>query len=405
MHKRTSIYTFVNINSIELGLINTETDELVQISLESLKDYPGGKPQHSWITPDAKTIYVSVDASPPNAAAVIVINVERVKWSQGQADLTIEKVLILEPPGTPSTYPPVQQVEPKFPIASWTIREFTQAHGPTFLPDSFYTYVTQWTDNRIRVIDRRSNDLLAFEPFVFGQKSLQTHGVNFNPSGTLALGTGYFYDNNEIDVYSVNKSTGRLYYEYSIELQGKYGYAAFTHYTLWLNNRYALTAAMQLGPTSFTLPSQEILGQSVWLLDVVSQDAQQIIGPAKKAEARGIFRSPSDLTVAGNKLYVAEEDSLGETFGRDGYVSVFDISNLYRPEFIKRFQPGEELPADFAVAHGISVTPDERNVYVASYASNYIIKIDTLQDQVVKVYNAKDGLDAPHGGFMTGQYR
>ena len=89
MHKQVNIYTFVNINSIELGLINTETDELVQIPLESLKGYPGGKPQHSWITPDARTIYVSVDASPPNAAAVVVIEVEQVKWSQGKADLTI----------------------------------------------------------------------------------------------------------------------------------------------------------------------------------------------------------------------------------------------------------------------------------------------------------------------------
>ena len=109
--------------------------------------------------------------------------------------------------------------------------------------------------------------------------------------------------------------------------------------------------------------------------------------------------------MAGFKLYVAEEDSIDEEFGQDGYVSVFDISNIHQPRFLKRLRPGMELPQDFAVAHGLNVTVDERFVFVASYASSYIIKIDTETDEVVKMFGPDDGIKTPHGGFIAGQNR
>ena len=234
--------------------------------------------------------------------------------------------------------------------------------------------------------------------------------MNFNPSGKLALGTGYYYDSNEIDVYSAKRGTkkggeGPLKYVQSIKLGNDKAYAAFTHFTYWLNNRFALTATMQLGPTSLTPPSAQIIGPSVWLLNVRKGRAKQIIGTAAAAADPGIFRSASDLVVAGHKLYVAEEDSIDGSFGGDGYVSVFDISNIRKPRFLKRLGPGNGLPPDFVVAHGLNVTVDERFVYVASYASNYILKIDTEKDEVVKIFGPNDGLNSPHGGFIAGAYR
>jgi len=57
-----------------------------------------------------------------------------------------------------------------------------------------------------------------------------------------------------------------------------------------------------------------------------------------------------------------------------------------------------DLPEDFAVAHGLTVTPDEKSVFVASYISSYIAKIDTATDTVTKVWG-------PHGGFVAGSNR
>ncbi len=74
--------------------------------------------------------------------------------------------------------------------------------------------------------------------------------------------------------------------------------------------------------------------------------------------------------------------------------------------FLKRFKPGDELPTDFSVTHSLIVTPDGRYIYADSYASNYIIKIDTQQDQVVKVFNKSDhGLMMSHAGFISGTIR
>jgi DNA-binding beta-propeller fold protein YncE len=107
----------------------------------------------------------------------------------------------------------------------------------------------------------------------------------------------------------------------------------------------------------------------------------------------------------GPKLYIAEEDSLDGSFGEDGYIAVFDISNPRQPRFLKRFKPGDELPADYCIAHAMTVTPDGQSLYVASYACSYIVKIDTTTDEVVKVYGPADGLNRPHGGFIAGSLR
>lgn len=181
--------------------------------------------------------------------------------------------------------------------------------------------------------------------------------------------------------------------------------AAYTHYVTWLDNRFALTATMQLGRTSSTPPGVSIVGPSVWLLDVWKCSAEKILGTAANVSDNGVFRSASDLVVAGGKLFLAEEDSLREPFGSDGYVSVFDLSDRKNPELIKRLAPGADLPADFQVAHGLSQTMDSRFVYAMSYHSGYICKIDVDTLSVVKTYGPSDGLEKPHGGFVAGSER
>ncbi len=93
------------------------------------------------------------------------------------------------------------------------------------------------------------------------------------------------------------------------------------------------------------------------------------------------------------------------TFGQEGYISIFDISDINYPVFIKRMRPGYELPSDFVNAHTSLSTPDQTAVIVSSFVSNHIVKIDPATDEVVKVWNMQNGLDMPHGEFISGRYQ
>lgn len=143
----------------------------------------------------------------------------------------------------------------------------------------------------------------------------------------------------------------------------------------------------------------------MWLIDAWEGTATKIISHTNNVNGHGVFRSASDLAVIGDKLYIAEEDTIDHTFGEDGYLSVFDISDRFNPRFIKRFKPGEEFPQGYAVAHTLSPTPDSRYLMLASWVSGYVIKIDTLTDTVVKVFGPNDGLVMPHGLHAAGGIR
>jgi hypothetical protein len=63
------------------------------------------------------------------------------------------------------------------------------------------------------------------------------------------------------------------------------------------------------------------------------------------------------------------------------------------------------LPAGFRLGHALAVPLDESAVYVSSYVSNHIVKINTANDEVVKVFTSEHGLDIPHGEFISGRTR
>jgi hypothetical protein len=247
--------------------------------------------------------------------------------------------------------------------------------------------------------------MAPMSPYSYGNFSRQTHGLAFNRSGTLALGTGYHYDLTSIDVYAFIPGLALPIPVYSLPLRKGKKRGAFTHYTVWLNNRYAYTATQQFARTSLTRRKSDISSPGIWLLDMWTLHAKRVVGTAQNANGKGVFRSASDVQIANGKLYVAEEDTLDGSFGDDGYVAVYDITRPRKPRFLKRLKPGVDLPPDFNVAHGLTVTPDQRFVYVASYASSYIAKIDTDTDTVVQFWGNAEGLMAPHGGFVAGANR
>lgn len=399
------LYTAINMMSSELILINVETDAMIKTPLTALPGWPFAMTQHTWTTPDEKTIFISTDAVAPGDASIVVLDVESLDWAAGSVSLKVRQVVKLDSAGSPSRFPPITQVDPSQPIPAWTVPTIVQSHGPTLLPNSTFTYITHWTDNRVRGFDYQKGQLLPTDPMKFGAASMQTHGVNFNSSGTIGLGTGYFFDSNMIDIYKVNKHTGKLKLSKSVILGSKNAYAAFSHYTYWIDNRYAVTGTMQLNRTSLTPADATIIGPSIWLIDTKLEKATKIIGTATSPDDVGVYRSASDVSIANGKLYVAEEDSLDNEFGRDGFLAIYDMSDIHHPQFIKRLKPGAGLPSDFAVGHTMVRTPDERFLYLSSYYSNHIIKIDTATDQAAKIYSAADGLDVPHGEFISGAFR
>lgn len=401
------IATAIDYHNGMVYLFNYENDKLIIVDPTSLPGWPGNVPlQHTVVMPEGKKIYITSDNTADHPSYIIALGVSELNWDTGSASLRVDAVLPADTPNRPSELPFVKPVNQVQAVPNWLIGRGTQIHGPTLLPYSDFLYFTEFTSDRVRVINHKTNQFVSFDPIVIPGYTEQTHGVNFNRSGTIGLGTGYFFDNSEIDVYKPNRETGELQAVRKIMLGNDTMHAAFTHFVYWLDERYAVTATMQLDKTSLTPSTTSyIIPPSIWLLDTHEGTAKQILWRTDRANSGGVFRSPSDIAVVNGKLYVAEEDTLDYTFGNDGYIAVFDLSDRKNPRFIKRLRPGIELPQGYSVAHTISPTPDHRHLLVASWVSGYVLKIDTETDTVTKVWGPRDGLIKPHGIFAAGGLR
>ena len=92
------LYVFGELGGEMLGLINTTTDQLIQIDLLSLPGWPQQSPtqdaamQHVWVTPNGKTLYFTLDAIYPNPSAVVILEVKDIDWDARTADLVVQKV-------------------------------------------------------------------------------------------------------------------------------------------------------------------------------------------------------------------------------------------------------------------------------------------------------------------------
>lgn len=403
------IATAIDYHSRMVYLFNYENDKLITVDPASLSGWPGDVPlQHTLVFPEGNKIFITSDNTAEHPAYIIVLKVNDINWDAGTVSLAVEAAIAADSPGTPTEFPFVEPVNNVQAIPNWLVgRGTTQIHGPTILPYSDFVYLTELTSDRVRIINHKTNELVnGVDPIAIPGYTEQTHGIMFNKSGTIGLGTGYFFDNSVIDVYKPNRQTGELQTIGQIKLGDEKRHAAFTHFVYWLDERYAVTASMQLDKTSLTpATTKQIIPPSVWLLDTLEGTATKILDHTSHANGKGVFRSPSDIAVVNGKLYIAEEDSLDYTFANDGYISVFDLTDRYKPRFLKRLKPGRELPNGYAVAHTISPTPDNRYLIVASWVSGYVLKIDTETDTVVKVWGPNDGLIKPHGICTAGGLR
>ena len=403
------IATAIDYHSGMVYLFNYENDKLITIDPTSLSGWPGNVPlQHTLVLPEGNKIFITSDNTAEHPAYIIILKVNDINWDAGTISLAVETAIAADNPGTPTEFPFVEPVNNVQAVPNWLVgRGTTQIHGPTILPYSDFIYMTELTSDRVRVINHKTNELVSgVDPIAIPGYTEQTHGIMFNKSGTIGLGTGYFFDNSVIDVYKPNRQTGELQTIGQIRLGDEKRHAAFTHFVYWLDERYAVTASMQLDKTSLTsATTKQIIPPSIWLLDTLEGTATKILDHTSHANGKGVFRSPSDIAVVNGKLYIAEEDSLDYTFANDGYISVFDLTDRYKPRFLKRLKPGRELPTGYAVAHTISPTPDNRYLIVASWVSGYVLKIDTETDTVAKIWGPNDGLTKPHGICTAGGLR
>ena len=316
----------------DLYLFNMDTDQRIKVDLSKDPMWPGGGALHTIITADGRKAYLSVMSSDKDPATFLALRIDKLDWKAGTADVKITKVMRAAEPGEKPSFLIPTQTDPNQPVTDlWTTSvNNQQLHGPTIHPNGKFVYFTQWTDNKIRVIDVDKDELAAVDPIRYGTRTRQIHGVFFNPSGDLAMATGYFYDMNEVTLYKVDKNTGNLTIDKVIPLtisEKDKQYAAFTHFVWWLDDRYAITSSQQTGNTSLTPTGWKVIGPSIWLIDAVEGKGKMIIGPAKSADdPAGIYKPASDVVVVGKKLYVGEEDSMDATLDQ-GNVSIWDISD------------------------------------------------------------------------------
>jgi hypothetical protein len=399
LHDTTSVFAYVDMMNYQLNFYEPELDMEVSVDLLTLPCYGSGVPLHAYITDNGHKVYVGFngDASSPTGMAVIRVN--DIFWHDHTADVEVIKTLIVDDPAQPSTFPPVTGTNPLYPFQPWTAQPFTQLHGPAEVRSKERLFWTILTDNRVVTVDTATDTLLPVRSF--GEASRFLHGISFNPAEKKGLGAGYFYDRGYLPTYKV-KDNGELQHTGKIWLGTAKAHAAYVHNVEWLTNRYALVGTMQLAKTSLTPSGAQILGPSVWLVDTREETAKRVIGPTNDVNGAGIFRSASWVTAVGCTLFVGEEDSLDDSFGDDGYVSVFDISDRRHPRFIKRLRPGVELPADFVVGHALVATPDGKSVIMESYPSGYILRIGVESLEVEHIIHGHAGQHAmPHGGSIV----
>ena len=403
---RPSLLSFVDMNTYTLVLSDPITRAKAKVDLKRLPGWPGPAPEHTLLLPDGKKVLVTYMASATEPVGIAVIKINSINWTAGTTDVQVVKNLETDKEGTRSTFSSITQTSPDQYINKkveddWSRPVFAQLHGPTLLPHSRFAYLTMWTDDRIVGVDLDADKLLASQRF--GNASNHLHGVFFNDNGTLGLGVGYFYDESNLSVFRPNRQTGALELLGEIHLGTADRYAAFIHNAFWLDDRFAIAGTMQFGPTSLTPAKASIIGPSIWLVDTRTMKASKIIGTAKAVDDSGVLRSASWITVAGDKLFVAEEDSLDASYANDGFVAVFDFSNREHPSFVKRLRPGRELPADFSVSHSLSTSVDGKSVVVESYTSGYVLEIDTRTLAVSEIANPKEGFKMPHGAWIAGR--
>lgn len=410
-HKRNKqdklqpVITAIDYGNRNIYFMNYENNELITVHPDDIQGWPGDAGlQHTAISANGKRAWITTDASATQPPQIVELRINNYNWAAGTANVKVKKVTVAGSVGEPSTFPDVHAVNELQGVPQWIQPLMTQIHAPTILPFSDFIYFTEYPTSKVHIYNKKKRklvDTVSIEGW-----TNHTHGIVWNDSGTIGVGSGYFFDENMIDVYVPNRVTGEITPKGQIMLGTPELHAAMTHLLYPIDERYFITGTMQISKTSIS--TGEIIPPSVWVVDTHEMTATKILDRSLSPNDPGVFQSASDVAVVNNFLYVAEESSLGQDgneFANDGYISVYDITDRLNPVFVKRLMPGIDLPNGWRISHTFSPTTDNRFVIVGSWLSGLIIKIDAFDHTVSHVWSAADGIQMGHGIYVSGGLR
>ncbi len=261
-----------------------------------------------------------------------------------------------------------------------------EAHGLSFTSDGLFLLFSELQNGRLRVLDTGTNQFVG-TPMTH-PSLIMPHGLFSNPSGTLAMSTQYTMEQDEVSIWNLDGTTGVISFNSTVTLADAPTLGAYTHTAVWLDDtRFYANCTQELTQGSGNFQ------RSVWLVDAVLGTATVVL------DTTTLLEGVSDQAIANGKLYVCEGNV--ET-GDPGNVSVWEISDPMNPVFLKRLAAGSGFPSSFVNdAHDMFATPDGRFVFVQAFRSNHLIKVNTVTDNVVRVYDSSDGLSVPHGIFIN----
>src|SRR5215831_20455641 len=134
-------------------MISTDTDQRIGIALSKDPLWPGGMPLHTIITVDGSKAYLSVMNSDKDPLTILALRMGKIDWKNNTADVKITNVMRAGEPGDKPHMLVPTQTDPNQPITDVWKPGNHQLHGPTLHPSGKFAYFTDWTDNKIRVVD------------------------------------------------------------------------------------------------------------------------------------------------------------------------------------------------------------------------------------------------------------
>lgn len=366
-----------------------------------------GQPVHSVLHPNKKIAYVTMSGSTALPLRLLIIDLN---WKGGVPSASLAQAVQILPPKT-------KDVSDAYCCRTKEMMgdPYTQeGHGPQITPDGKYLVFSILTSNQLRVFDTETKKLVGGPISGSGLKG--PHGFYTNPSVTKAATTQYEINGDKVFVLDFDKATGKSSIKHVIKLssniKGKKVRGAYTHTIRWLDDtRFYINAGQD--PDQGTPNAFEA---SVWMVDVSEKSPKASLVIRKSLLENGedgVQEGVSDNAIANGKLYNAEGNFRKFLDGKivPGSVSVFKIdkSDPSKLSYVARIKPRKadekpcdkaevcrKLPPDYSNAHELIRTPDEKFVFVTSFSSNYLLKINTEDDSVAQIWFMK----APHGFYI-----
>lgn len=364
-----------------LVLMDISANKVWRFPLHSIAGGPIiGQPMHATISNNKKNIYITVGGNKELPLRLITMSVD---WSAAAPKVAVTRTTEVLPANT---------LGPQVPNANFCgnvgmtqiDRALQEGHGTNLSPDGRLLFFSELNNNRLRIFNTQSGEFVGTP---ISHPTLKTpHGVYPNRSLTRAVSTQYQLEGNQLSLWKLNSKTGEMQFDRAIVMADNKTRCALTHTVTWLNDNQFYTGCTQ--ESNQGVP--EAAERSVWLVDAVKGIAKVVLN------ATQLLEGVSDVTVVRNKLYVAEGNVVKDGIP-PGHVSIWDISHRLKPIFIKRFSADQGLPSSFGDAHELAATPDGHYVFVQSYRSGHLAKIDTHDDKITNVWGAAEGLPTPHG--------